>query len=213
MKYVFNFLLCILALLVTSSLTYAAASSDLGKLLDAIHSMKADFKQTLYDQRGRTMQKSYGQMALQRPGKFRWDVRKPMPQLLIANDTKLWIYDPDLEQLTIRTIQKSAGETPALLLSHDQASLEEHFMVQSLPKKSSDENWFSLTPKHPDNMFASVQMGFVHQQIREMRLQDHLGQTTSIQFQNIKMNATLPSSLFVMKPSRTVDIIDETRKK
>ncbi len=65
------------------------------------------------------MQRSYGKMALERPGKFRWEVTKPIPQLIIANEAKLWIYDPDLEQVTIRRLKVTSGETPALLLSHE----------------------------------------------------------------------------------------------
>ena len=91
----------------------ASASADLAGLLNKVQSMKANFIQTVYDKRGKVTQKSSGRMALQRPGKFRWDVAKPMPQLIIANGTKLWIYDPDLEQLTIRSIKKAAGESPA----------------------------------------------------------------------------------------------------
>lgn len=175
--------------------------------------MKANFTQTVYDNRGKATQISYGKMAMQRPGKFRWDVTKPIPQLIIANESKLWIYDPDLEQVTVRSLKKVAGESPALLLSHDNASLENTYIVKPIQRNAPQWSWFSLTPKQADNMFVSIQLGFTNNQIQEMRLQDNLGHNTVIQFKDIQVNPSLSASLFTFKPSAKVDVIDETRKK
>lgn len=195
------------------SVAYAASpSEDLTALLNGIKSMKANFTQTVYNKRGKATQKSFGYMAMQRPGKFRWDVTKPMPQLIIANGSKLWIYDADLAQVTIRSLKQSAGEAPALLLSHDNATLDHDFIVKAIPKNAAGQ-WFALTPKRRDGMFSSIQMGFVNNQIREMRLQDNLGSNTVIQFQTIQMNPNIASSQFTFKPSAKIDVIDETRKK
>src|SRR5438105_3435289 len=76
-------------------------SPNLANLLDAVKSMQANFTQTVYDNHGKSVQTSYGRMAIERPGKFRWEVTKPIPQLIIANESRLWIYDPDLQQVTI----------------------------------------------------------------------------------------------------------------
>lgn len=174
--------------------------------------MKADFTQTLIDSKGKPTQKSLGRMAIQRPGKFRWDVTKPVPQLIIANGSRLWIYDPDLEQVTIRSLSKAAGESPALILSHDNTNLENTFTIQAIQPDAAQGQWFSLTPKKKDNMFESIAMGFVNNQIQEMRLKDNLGHITRVQFQNIQTNANLPASLFTFKPSAKIDVIDETKK-
>lgn len=210
-----RFMQFISAIILFSFLTMAhaaSASADLASILNTVKSMKANFTQTVYDNHGKATQKSSGKMALQRPGKFRWDITKPMPQLIIANETRLWIYDPDLEQLTIRSLKKAAGESPALLLSHSE-NLDKNYNVKTVEKNSPGWRWFSLVPKQQGNLFESMQMGFVNNQIREMRLQDNLGHTTVIQFQNIQLNVGLPASLFTFKPSSKVDVIDETRRK
>lgn len=174
--------------------------------------MKANITQSVYDNRGKVVQQSFGKMALQRPGKFRWEVTKPIPQIVIANGTRLWVYDPDLEQVSIRALQGAAGDTPALLLSREKNSLEEDFKITTILKGGASWKWFSLVPKNQDNMFAAVQLGFMNNQFSEMRLQDHLGHETRIQFKDIQMNINLPASLFNFKPPRGVDVIDETRK-
>jgi outer membrane lipoprotein carrier protein len=201
-------------MILTISFTYAAtATESFSQLLNGVQSIQANFSQKTVDVRGRVSQKASGQMALQRPGKFRWEIKKPMPQLIIANQKKLWIYDPDLEQVTIRSLNESSDETPALLLSHDNSALDTHFTITTMDKNQSGWQWFMLKPKKPDNMFASIQMGFTNKHIQEMRLQDNLGNVTIIDFSNIKTNLSLAAASFQFKPRANVDVIDETRKK
>jgi outer membrane lipoprotein carrier protein len=209
----FIWLAVISSLLILPFSANAAPSDELAQLLNSVRSMKANFTQLTYNNKGKVTQRAYGRMAMQRPGRFRWDVTKPIPQLIIANQTKLWIYDPDLQQVTVRSLQKAAGETPALLLSHDNSMLGTHFNVKTLPNDAKQRHWFVLSPKKADDMFVSIRMGFSGNQILEMRLQDNLGHTTIIQFQNIQQNVNVPASLFVFKPSKKIDVIDETHKK
>lgn len=189
----------------------ASPSVDLSTLLNKLQSMRADFHQTVYDNHGKAVQQSTGKMAMQRPNRFRWQAQKPIPQLIIANGDKLWIYDPDLDQVTIRTIKQAAGDTPALLLSHKATVLDKDFTVTEKPAAKAGWRWFTLVPKSSDNI-ASVQMGFNNNQIQEMRLQDHLGHLTGIKFSRIETNVSVPSSQFMFKPPANTDVIDETKQ-
>lgn len=200
-----------LFLLNLTTSVFATPSTDLSALLNGVQSMRANFQQTVYDNHGKAVQQSTGRMALQRPNKFRWQVQKPIPQLIIANENTLWIYDPDLEQVTIRTIKKAAGDTPALLLSHQAISLDKDFTVTEKPNQQPGWRWFALIPKSSDNI-ASVQMGFNKNQIQEMRLEDRLGHLTGIKFNHIETNVSLPATQFTFKPPANTDIIDETKQ-
>ncbi|MBV9576910.1 MAG: outer membrane lipoprotein chaperone LolA [Gammaproteobacteria bacterium] len=191
-------------------ITQTALSADLSQLLNSVTSMQANFTQTVYDNRGKAVQQSSGRMAFQRPGKFRWEVTKPIPQLIIANQTRLWIYDPDLAQVTIRSLQRAAGEAPALLLSHAEG-LQQAFVVKASSSQANSQ-WFTLKPKKSDS-FALIQMGFSNGRINEMRLKDNLDHTTRIHFSTIRSNINLPSSLFTFKPPSNVDVIDETHQR
>lgn len=194
----------------SSSAIASEASSGLSDLLNGIKTMRAGFIQTVFDNRGTTILKSNGKMAIERPGKFRWEVSKPMPQLIIANAERLWIYDSDLEQVTIRSLKTEAGEAPALLLSQQNTQLENDYNIQSM-KKDRSLQWFLLKPKKHDNMFASVKMGFAGSELKEMVLEDQIGHATRVQFQKIEMNQALPASLFIFKAPKGTDVIDETR--
>ena len=189
---------------------FASDATELSALLNGIKTMRAGFVQIIYDNHGKPIQKSNGTMALERPGKFRWEVSKPMPQIIIANKERLWVYDPDLQQVTIRSLKSEAGEAPALLLSHQNTTLESTYHIKSLGQKDK-LNWFLLKPKKSDNMFADVKMGFANHELKEMLLDDKIGHSTRVQFQKIKMNTFIPSSLFVFKAPAGTDVIDETR--
>lgn len=194
-----------------SSFTYAQSpSSTLSELLKNMHSLQANFTQTIFDQKGKSRQKSTGHMMLQRPSQFRWDTLEPNRQLIVTNGKRLWIYEPELEQVTIRALAKAAGETPAMLLSDENLSLTQEFTVQSLPKTTL--TWFSLVPKDKSSMIASLKLGFADKEIREMQIQDHLGHMTRIQFSRVKMNSPLQASVFTFTPPAQVDVIDETKR-
>lgn len=186
-------------------------TESLTQLLANIQTFRADFTQTITDKNAKQVQHSVGHMALQRPGKFRWEVTKPIAQLVVTNGARLWIYDPDLEQVTIRLLTKEVGDSPAMLLSNTNTALEKDFLIKGINSTSSALQWFLLTPKNKNSMFAQIKFGFMKNQIREMVLQDHLGHTTAVEFYNINVNPRLSSSLFSFKPPSKVDIIDETR--
>ncbi len=191
----------------------AIAGTTIEARLNAVHSMKADFVQTIQDNRGKKIQQSFGSMALVRPGKFRWDTKKPIPQLIIANDSRLYIVDKDLEQVTIRALHQATGESPALLLSHENASIEHDYVVKEITKKGSNLSWYSLKPKAEDSPFALVEMGFAGNVLQQMSLQDHLGHSTQIEFKHVQSNIALSNSLFVFKKTANMDVIDETSKR
>lgn len=207
-------LFCIVgsSLFYTAAQADAAASDTLTNLLLNIHTLQANFTQTIKDKSAKTLQQSEGNLAIERPGKFRWEVKKPTPQLIVANGARLWIYDPDLEQVTVRKISKAAGQTPAALLSDKSLTLGKDFIVQTSKKTSqiAGVEGFTLTPKEKDDPMQMIKLSFLNKQIQEMQLQDHLGHTTIIVFQHVKTGMSLPNSLFTFKPSAKIDVIDET---
>lgn len=204
---------CSLICLVLPAAGYAAEASDLTSLLNQMQTMRATFTQTIYDNLNKPVQKSEGSMALDRPGKFRWEVKNPSPQIIIANGSRLWIYDPDLQQVTIRSLTTEAGEAPALLLSHQNSTLETNYKIETSSDSKSALQWFTLTPRKKDNMFASVKMGFdQNKQLKEMQLQDQIGHATRVQFAKVELNVSLPAKLFIFKAPSGTDVIDETRQ-
>jgi outer membrane lipoprotein carrier protein len=197
-----------------SNFIYAATPSDeLTSLLLGMKTMQANFQQTVEDKSAHPLQSAQGKVSLERPGKFRWEIVKPNEQITIVNGSKLWIYDKDLQQVTINTFNKAAKQTPALLLSDESLTLSKDFTVQVVPTTSmiAGAKTFLLTPLDKDNMFASIRLSFLSSHITQMQLRDKLGHITNISFSNVKTGMSLPASLFTFKPTGNIDVIDATK--
>jgi outer membrane lipoprotein carrier protein len=192
-----------------------SASDDLTALLLNINTMQADFNQTITKQKnGQAVQQTSGHMAIERPGKFRWETKSPTKQLIIANGQRLWIYDPDLEQVTIQSFKAGAGKTPALLLSDKNLTLGKDYNVVEVPAPMAIAGYkiFQLTPKDSEDTLEKITLSFISKRISEMKLEDRLGNTTTIKFYGVNTDA-LPASLFTFNAPAHVDVIDETKDK
>jgi outer membrane lipoprotein carrier protein len=210
MKKNFNWIIAFIFWFFYSNADANSATTQLTELLSAIQTLQADFNQTISSpQSKQTIQQSFGHVMLQQPGKFRWEVKKPVAQLIVTNGKRLWIYDPDLEQVTTRSLAKEIGDTPAFLLSHSRVALQKNFHVQAI-KNAASLQWFLLMPKNRNTLFAFIKIGFLKNHIREMDLQDRLGHNTVIEFYNVILNHVVDPSLFNFKFPRHVDVIDET---
>jgi len=188
-------------------------ANSLTMLLGIIQTLQANFSQKISDNKGKILESSKGLLSLERTGKFRWEVNQPTKQLIVANGTRLWIYDPDLAQVTIRHLTTEIGTSPALLLSDPNLALVKDFEVTVGSQSTPQVQWFILKPKNKDSMFATIQLAFNrHFEITRMILEDQLGHTTAVIFKDVEMNRPLSASLFNFKIPPHVDIIDETKK-
>ena len=180
---------------------------QLRAFLASSQSLSADFKQVSIDESGIPGQTSYGVFYLNRPGKFRWDYLRPFKQEIVSNAGKVWFYDEDLEQVTIKKLDQSLGATPALLLSGD-IDLEQNF---TLERQGEDGNliWLKLLPKNEDSGFKYILIGLEHGMLAGMELNDNFGQLTRIYFSKVKINPSLDNVLFKFTPPEGVDIFEE----
>lgn len=193
------------------SLLPLVASADPVARLKAFYqttpAMKAQFKQTVLDRKGQKVQEVTGIMQLLRPGKFRWDYQKPYIQLIIGDGQKIWLFDPDLNQVTVRTLEKMLGSSPAALLAGSD-EVEKAFELKDAGRQDELE-WVEATPREKDGSFDHVLLGFKGDQLAEMELHDNFGQTTVIEFLRIERNPKLNPKSFKFVPPPGTDVIGE----
>jgi outer membrane lipoprotein carrier protein len=130
-----------------------------------------------------------------------------MEQLLVSDGQKVWLYDPDLEQVTIQKLDQRLTQTPALLLSGDVSKIEDSFTITY--KQSGNVTDFVLKPKTSDTLFDSLRLSFRSNVINDMQLIDSVGQRTNILFFNVKMNEPVNASEFVFEIPKGADVIQE----
>lgn len=184
------------------------ASEQLAGLLNNLENMQGTFNQTIMASSD-SAQQSAGKFALQRPGKFRWQIDKPSSQLLVADGSQIWFYDVDLQQVTQQAQTHLSTNTPAALLSGDTASILQAFDVHLLNKPNKTGIWYVLTPRTKENLFRSVQLNFIDNVLQGMIIKDNLGQSTNIVFSQVQVNTNLANNLFQFKPPVGVDVIKQ----
>ena len=202
-----------LYLLVLTNMAFAKintkndAVTQLKAFLLVSKSVSADFKQVLINEAGNPTQTSYGIFYLQRPGKFRWDYLKPFKQQIVSNSGKVWFYDTDLEQVTVKKVDESLGSTPALLLSGD-VSLEQNYIMEGQGADGSMQ-WVKLLPKNQDSSFKYILIGLEKGKLAGMELSDNFGQLTRIYFSNLILNAPLKQTLFEFQAPKGADVFSD----
>lgn len=184
-----------------------AAVKRLTGLLDRAQTLTGRFSQLTLDGSGTQLQETSGQLALQRPGLFRWHTDAPQEQLLVSNGQKVWLYDPDLMQVTIQTLDQRLTHTPALLLSGDVSKIRENFDITF--KEGGDVVDFILKPKAKDTLFDNLRLSFRKGVINDMQLIDSIGQRTNILFLGVKMNEKLDAAQFDFQVPEGADVIQE----
>jgi outer membrane lipoprotein carrier protein len=196
-----------LMLFVCSSTVWCQNSGDLlQNKLNAMRSMSAQFSQVVKS-KNREVSRSAGIMALERPGRFRWQTKTPMEQLVVADGQKMWIYDVDLEQVTVKKQEKGLGGTAALFLSGYGDNVARDFEV--VEKNEGNTLVFDLKAKSAKENFQHIQLTFTQNQLTGLQLHDQLGQTTSVTLDHIKTNSQLSSQLFQFKPPKGVDVVKQ----
>lgn len=172
-----------------------------------VQSLRGDFTQTVYDGKMKVKDRAQGTFAFQRPGRFHWDYQQPYQQLIVSDGARVWIYDTDLEQVTVKKLDEAVGSTPAQLLSSSEA-LERNFTL--IDAGTADNlQWVALTPRSKDTGFEGIRLGFDDRSLRSMVLKDNFGQTTRLEFSRLQRNPPLPADLFHFTPPPGVDVIGE----
>lgn len=178
---------------------------------DKNQSISSMFKQISHDAQGKLVQSSSGKMAIKRPGLFRWDYKEPFEQLIIADGKNLWVYDMDLDQVSVRNQKEVFGSTPSSVLMKGFKVIEEQFDIKDLGEKEGNQ-LISLLPKKSDNEYKEINIDFKDGQIVRMEVKDKYGQKTVFWFAKIINNPEFAADFFTFSVPEGVDVIGEITK-
>ncbi len=182
-----------------------ALDSFLGKLKQ-LQNMQADFVQVMRDGKKRELQRLSGKIMIEKPGKLYWQTNPPYEQLVVSDGTSVWIYDMDLEQVSIRDMEQRIQETPALLLSGDTSEISKNFTLEL--NQSEAISRYSLIPKDSSQLFDKLDFQYFDDQLESMSIYDAAGQVTDIIFENSIVNEQIDPKTFQFEIPEGVDVID-----
>ncbi|MUV14875.1 outer membrane lipoprotein chaperone LolA [Noviluteimonas gilva] len=192
------------ALLATTA--HAGGRDDLTAFTKNLKGLDGTFTQQVFDANGKKKEASSGRVAMSAPRNFRWEYAKPFEQLIVADGKAVWVYDPDLKQVTKRAqgVEEQSSPLTALI---DPTRLDKEFLVKELPA-ADGLDWIELRPRSADNAsFESARLGFDDAGLKRMRIVDPLGQRTELRFSGWKKNPSFPKSTFTFAPPKGVDVV------
>ena len=205
----FTFVLCTAALFLSAP---AFADADTARArLDAfatgLHALTGHFAQTLTDLNGHGSKSSSGTLELQAPRQFRWDTLTPYKQTIVADGSRVWLYDPELEQVTVRVQSTAEAHSPLTVLT-DVKQLDKNFKVAEQGSRDG-LLWLRLTSTGKDPQFEHADLGFDASGLARMTFRDALGSVTDIHFSDWQRNAVIPPATFNFVPPKGVDVIGD----
>jgi chaperone LolA len=187
---------------------HAAATDKLKTFIAATHSAQANFTQEVQDKNGRRIQSASGTMQFVRPGKFRWEYRKPYEQLIVGDGKQFWMYDVDLNQVTVKKLDAALGSSPAALLSGNN-EIERGFALKDIEDRDGLE-WLKATPRSAESSFEKILMAFNSKsELVVMELHDAFGHHTVLRFTELKSNPSLSPQRFRFVPPKGADVLGE----
>ena len=182
----------------------ADAAQRLKTALKNLDNISAEFKQTLLDEDKSIVQQSRGTMALQRPGKFAWIYTEPFEQRIIGDGSELWIYDVELEQVTVKPMDAGISNAPIMILMK-QTDVTQQFEISEVGQRKF-LYWVELKPHTSDLEYSSIFIGLEDDSVRAMELQDQFGQSTQIVFENMRVGVVHNPATFKFVPPEGVDV-------
>lgn len=183
-----------------------AAATELASMLESYETFQSSFIQIVVNENGNRVQESRGSLKAKRPGLFYWETSQPHSQFVVSDGEKVEVYDPDLEQVTVHSLDEKVSTTPALLLSGEVDNLDETYKV-SMRTVGENNREFTLEPRSEDSLFVSLRLTFSRGELQEMRMQDSLSQLSVLSFDNIRLNEEVSDTAFVLEYPDDVDVI------
>jgi outer membrane lipoprotein carrier protein len=201
----------LLAVLALSPAAFANGLDDFLAFNSATRTATARFEQQVFDRAGKVVESASGTFAFARPGKFRWTYDKPHKQVLVGDGAKVWIHDPDLNQVTVKRMEGAISSTPAALL----AGRDDITTLFTLKDGGSAGGlaWVEATPKAQDTGFERVRLGLKDRSLAAMELHDQLGGRTMLRFTDLKANAPVTPQAFAFTPPAGADVIEDAPQK
>jgi len=210
-KHLMIVMFCIACMLMANSAT--ASQAILERFFAEVDTLQADFEQKVTDETGQLLDYSRGRFSLSRPGKFRWDYKSrdsdlPIGQQIVANGKVIYMFDPDLEQVTQRNLKDALGQVPSLLLVQSGANIKEHFTISDIGM-TDGLSWVALKPNDEDAGYQQLMIGFLNGSLNTIVLLDGLGNETRLVLSKLSNNLVLPTDLFEFDVPEGADLLVE----
>lgn len=149
---------------------------------------------------------SSGTFEFARPNRFRFAYAKPYEQVIVGDGESVWLYDVDLQQVTVRAMDQALGATPAALLAG--TNVEKDFELKAQPS-AQGLDWVQATPRENSEAagFQSLRVGFKGKALSAIELVDNFGQRSLLTFGEVATNTAPAADTFRFTPPKGVEVL------
>ena len=205
-----RFLVPVIALFIVCNACAAdSARARMEAFSKNLQAVSATFSQSVTDANGHRGDESRGTLALEAPRQFRWETTMPYQQTIVADGARVWLYEPDLAQVSVRNQSSAETHSPLTVLT-DLSQLDRQFSAAESGERDG-LLWLKLTSKAKDPEFEYAELGFDAQTLRSMLFKDQLGNTTEIRFSDWKRNPKLAAGTFKFTPPKGIDVVGDVK--
>lgn len=183
-----------------------ASAGQLEQFSADLQSLEAEFTQQVFDDAGRLLEESRGTFSLRAPKYLSWQYRQPYEQLIVADGHRVWLYDVDLEQITVKAQDTAAASSPLYLLA-DYEALQHHYQINE--QREGSRTVVSLLPQDDQAQFERIDFIFDNGHLQGLHIADAVGQDTVMTFHGLQINQEMPMERFRFVPPAGIDIIRE----
>jgi outer membrane lipoprotein carrier protein len=194
-------------LLLAAASAHGASIERFQSFLRSTQTAQATFEQRVFDRNRTLVQTAKGSFAFQRPGRFRWAYDKPQSQVIVGDGEKVWIWDADLNQVTVKRLARAIGSTPAALLAGS-ADITQAFVLEDAGVRDGLE-WLEARPREAESGFERIRLGMSTSGVEAMELLDSFGQTTVLRFTNLSRNPKIDAETFRFTPPKGADVLGD----
>ena len=185
---------------------WAGPVETLREFVQNVRSGQGRFTQTVTSPDGKRRKVSQGVFEFQRPNRFRFVYAKPFEQTIVSDGQRVWLHDPELNQVSVRRLSQALGATPAALLAG--GSLDQDFELAAQPARDGLE-WAQATPRQRDGTIQTMRLGFRGKDLAALEILDHFGQRSVLQLPDFEPNALVPPEQFRFTPPPGADLIEQ----
>lgn len=184
----------------------ASPVAPLQNFVNQLNTFSADFTQTQPEEELFKSNESNGTFLLKRPGQLVWQYTKPEQQVITIDGANVWVYDADLDQVTVRAVSEIQNDLPLSWLLFNEPIEAKYTIIKGSNLRGIQ--WFNLAPKS-NTFFQSIDVGMKDGVLTEVHMYQTANNVTKVRFHNIKVNPAIPEQRFEFKAPKGVDMIGQ----
>jgi outer membrane lipoprotein carrier protein len=142
-----------------------------------------------------------GRVVFAKPGRMRWVYESPEPSLVVSDGETLWIYDPELKEVQVFSVDAGFLSGTAIRFLLGEGRILESFLV-SAQSCEGDEISLDLQPRQSATYERlKLRVDRASGAILATAVVDLFGNRTDVVFENVERNRSPGDSLFHFEPS------------